>query len=260
MTFDATELNLIQIAQKYSDEDKARTLLESLRWPSGPVCPHCSATRFYTLKPKADSKSPGRKGLYKCAACRKQYSVTVGTVFEASHIPLSKWLMAVFLICSSKKAMSAHQLHRMLGITYKTAWFMAHRIRYAMSEGPMAALLSGVVEVDETYVGGKPRHANNGDGETHYSKKTPVVTLVERDGKKHSIVMERVNGQNIRQAVAKHVCPKSNVMTDESALYSPLMHIPGDQHRAVNHSKKEYFRKEPDFDVHTNTVESTFPF
>ena len=119
-------LNLVTIAQKYSDEDAARELLESLRWPEGPVCPHCKAKEVYRLTPKVDSKRPARKGLLKCKACRKQFSVTVGTVFEGSHIPLGKWLLATFLLCSSKKAMSAHQLHRMLDVTYKSAWFMAH--------------------------------------------------------------------------------------------------------------------------------------
>jgi len=168
------DLTLISLAQEYADEDKARGLLELLRWPSGPVCPHCentgnAAKGVVPLTPKAASKSPARKGLYFCGSCRKQFSVTVGTVFEGSHIPISKWLMAMFIICSSKKSISANQLHRMLKITYKTAWFMAHRIRYAMN--PDSNMLSGVVEVDETYVGGK------GDQRTVSARKTPVVAL-----------------------------------------------------------------------------------
>src|SRR6266481_8542475 len=132
--FDAEELNLITLAQEYSDNDKARTLLESLRWTSGPVCPHCKNQTdkpIYSLTPKPGSKRPGRKGLYKCGACREQFTVTIGTIFEDSHIPISKWLMAIFILCSSKKSISAHQLHRMLKITYKTSWFLCHRIRYA---------------------------------------------------------------------------------------------------------------------------------
>src|SRR5436190_24158533 len=175
------DLNLIKLAQEYSDNDKARSLLESLRWPNGPVCPHCrndgQAKKIYTITPKATSDRPARKGLYKCGACRKQFTVTVGTVFEDSHIPIGKWLMAIFLICSSKKGMSAHQLHRMLKITYKTAWFMAHRIRFAMGEGPLAELLKGTVEIDETFVGGK------GDMRTKSIRKTPLVALIERKGK-----------------------------------------------------------------------------
>src|SRR6266853_6565827 len=156
------ELNLVKLASEYSDNDKARELLESLRWPNGPVCPHCGndgqSKSIYTLMPKPDSKRPARKGLYKCGACRKQFTVTVGTIFEDSHISIGKWLMAIFLLCSSKKGMSAHQLHRMLDITYKSAWFMAHRIRFAMGEGPLAELLSGTVEIDETFIGGKGTH------------------------------------------------------------------------------------------------------
>src|SRR5262245_28070616 len=132
MKLNPDELNLVKLAREYSDDDKARSLLESLRWPDGPICPHCKATEPYALKPKATSTKPGRKGLYKCRECRKQFTVTVGTIFEDSHIHIGTWLMAIFIICSSKKAVSAHQLHRMLDVTYKTAWFMAHRIRYAM--------------------------------------------------------------------------------------------------------------------------------
>lgn len=175
---DADELNLIKLAQEYADEDKARELLESLRWPDGPVCPHCLADRseckdVYKLTPKPGSKAPARKGLYCCAACRKQFSVTVGTVFEGSHVPISKWLMAMFIICSSKKSISANQLHRMLKITYKTAWFMAHRIRYAMGDD-LNRPLSGTVEVDETFVGGK------GELKTKGKRQTPVSLAIFR--------------------------------------------------------------------------------
>src|SRR5713226_7944052 len=140
---------------KFQDPMEAAIYLESIRWPNGPKCPHCgeSERKPYPLK------STTRK-LYKCAACRKQYTVTVGTIFEGSHIPLNKWLLAFYLLCSSKKGMSAHQLHRMLGVTYKSAWFMAHRIRYAMEQPPFARPLTGTVEADETYVGGKIRRAN----------------------------------------------------------------------------------------------------
>ena len=156
------ELTLVSLARNYSDNDKARELLESLRWPNGPACPHCAndgqARKIYTIVPKPDSKRPARKGLYKCGACRKQFTVTVNTVFEDSHIPIGKWLTALFLLCSSEKGVSANQLHRMLDITYKSAWFMAHRIRFAMGEGPLAELLKGTVEIDETFVGGKGDH------------------------------------------------------------------------------------------------------
>src|SRR5438128_7029743 len=142
--------------ERFTDPIEAATYLESIRWPDGPVCPHCgeSERRPYPLK------SDTRK-LYKCAACRKQYTVTVGTIFEGSHIPLNKWLLAFFLLCSSKKGMSAHQLHRMLGVTYKSAWFMAHRIRYAMEQPPFHDRMTGIVEVDETSMRGKATRAKN---------------------------------------------------------------------------------------------------
>ena len=150
------DVNLMTLAAQYSDEDKAIKLLEEMRWPNGVVCPHCkSVGEAYKLTPKTASASPGRKGLYSCGVCRKQFTVKVGTIFEDSHLPVSKWLMAMFILCSSKKSVSAHQLHRMLGITYKTAWFMAHRIRYAMgSTGEKVPKLDGTVEIDETFVGG----------------------------------------------------------------------------------------------------------
>lgn len=125
-------------------EDEARELLESIRWNGKPVCPHCQSEEAYKITPKEGSKT--RKGLYKCKACRKQFTVTVGTIFEGSRIKIADWLIAVYLMCSSKKGISAHQLHRTLGVTYKTAWFMAHRIRFAMTQEPMAGMLSGTVE------------------------------------------------------------------------------------------------------------------
>ena len=172
--FDADEINLIKLARDYSDNDKARGLLESLRWPEGPICPHCKATEIYKLTARKKSKAPVRKGVYKCAQCRKQFTVTVGTVFEDSHIQIAVWMQAIFILCSSKKAISAHQLHRMLGITYKSAWFMAHRIRYAMGTGPLAQLLHGTVECDETYVGGKPRP---GSGKISKAGRIPIFQL-----------------------------------------------------------------------------------
>ena len=144
------DLNLSKLAKYFSDEDAARALLEEMRWgKDGAVCPHCGGADPYKLTPKAISKKPGRKGLYKCKACRKQFTVTVGTIFEDSHIPISKWLLALHLLASSKKGISAHQLHRNLGISYKGAWFMAMRLRFAMmNDGPMADLMQGTIEVD----------------------------------------------------------------------------------------------------------------
>src|SRR5438046_147829 len=132
---DLDELTLMKLAQEYSDEDSARALLESLRWPNGAVCPHCKNAGdkpISKLKPQRGSMSSVRKGVHFCGACRKQFTATVGTIFEGSHIPISKWLMAIFIFCASKKSVSSHQLHRMLDVTYKTAWFMSHRLRHAM--------------------------------------------------------------------------------------------------------------------------------
>jgi transposase-like protein len=148
------------LAPHCTDADKARDFLEAQRWPDGPICPHCGLLgQAYKLTPKADSKKGThvRRGVWKCAGCRKEFTVTVGTIFEDSHIPLHKWLLAYHLLCASKKGMSAHQLHRMLGVTYRSAWFMAHRIRYTMSQEPLSSKLTGVIEVDEAYIGGKIR-------------------------------------------------------------------------------------------------------
>ena len=142
----------------FLDADVAREYLEAKRWPDGAVCPHCGVIGEATkLEVRTDSKkgTHARKGVWKCRSCEKQFSVTIGTIFEASHIPLNKWLHAFHLLCASKKGMSAHQLHRMLGVTYKSAWFMAHRIRYAMTQEPLSSQLAGTIEIDETYVGGK---------------------------------------------------------------------------------------------------------
>src|SRR5690349_7535140 len=135
----AERINLNTLPQ---DENTAREMLEAMRWPNGAFCPHCGGIEPYKLTPKAGSST--RHGVWKCKACRKQFTVTVGTIFESSHIKLTVWLKAIYLLCSSKKGMSAHQLHRMLGVTYKAAWFMAHRLRYAMTQEPLASKLSGV--------------------------------------------------------------------------------------------------------------------
>src|SRR3954447_13370859 len=155
----AADLTLASMAAMFSDEDKAREFLESQLWPEGPVCPHCGEHGGYKLTShKLDSKRPMRKGVYKCKGCREQYTVRMGTIFEESKLPLRKWLMAIHLMTSSKKGVSSHQIARELGCTQKTAWFFCHRIRECMKLEPMAGMLSGTVEVDEAYVGGKPRH------------------------------------------------------------------------------------------------------
>lgn len=203
---DAT-MDLSKLAKYFSDENAARALLEEMRWNGKPTCPHCGGLEPYALTAKATSKKPGRMGLYKCRACRKQFTVTVGTVFEDSRIPISKWLLAIHLLASSKKGVSAHQIHRNLGISYKAGWFMMHRLRYAMKPGqPMAELMKGVVEVDETYVGARSKRGTRRGRPGPDSHKTPVVALVERNsGRVRAFPMPRVTAENLKAAVFGNV-------------------------------------------------------
>lgn len=232
------------------DKDEAREYLEQLRWPNGPACVHCGSITVYPLKPKAGSKHPVRKGVYKCKDCRKQFTVTVGTIFEGSHIPLNKWLMAVSLMCSSKKGISAHQLHRMLGITYKSAWFMAHRIRYAIEQGPLHDKLTGIIEADETYVGGKARgRKHTGRGTT----KAPVAALVQRDGMVRSRHVARVTAENLRNFITENVDKSSTVMTDSFKSYKWVGKEYA-RHGVIRHDLKQYVKG----DIHTNTIEGYF--
>ena len=236
----------------YSDENKAREHLEKLQWPDGPFCPHCGnadQTRITKLKGKST-----RPGVYKCKECRKPFSVTVGTLMERSHIPLTKWLLAMHLMTSSKKGMSAHQLHRMLGVTYESAWFLAHRLREAMRD-PKAGPLGGdnkVVEADETFVGGKAKNRA-------YAKEPPrketVFALVERGGKVRSRHVADVTAKTLREAIVTVASRKSHLMTDEAGQYIAVgREFAG--HSSVNHSADEYVRL-GGF-VHTNTAENYF--
>src|SRR5258708_1898778 len=236
-------LNLMDLAGQFHSPDSAREYLERLRWPDGPICPHCGVEgEAYKLTPKAkepvtEPQSPvelqkrvrkPRRGLWKCAGCRMQFTVTVGTIFEDSHIPLNKWLLAFHLVCASKKGMSAHQLHRMLGVTYKSAWFMAHRIRYAMSQEPLASKLSGVVEADETYIGGRrrrttPQAIKAGEREPDrlgpVADKAAVFSVLQRDGRVRSTHLDRVLGKNLREAIKEVCAPDAHVITDDARLY-----------------------------------------
>jgi len=230
-------------AKHLKSEKDARTYLEQLRWPNGPICPRCSATKIYRLNVTGTTRE-----VLKCAGCRKQFSVTVGTIFEDSHIPLTSWLHAIQLMSSSKKGFSAHQLHRMLGLTYKSAWFMAHRIRHAMAQPIFMDKLGGTVEVDETYVGGKG-HSFGRSTET----KVPVVALVERGGRVRSFVMPKITSKNLKGAVRAHVDPSAKLMTDCYPLYKGLDKEFA-SHDRLNHYYKEWVRG----DAHTNTVEGYF--
>ena len=232
----------------FLNEDIAREYLEQKRWPNGVVCPHCGVIGAYRIKGHVDSKKPARKGVWTCKACRKQFTVKVGTIFEDSHIPLHQWLSAIQFLCVSKKGMSAHQLHRMLNITYKSAWFMAHRIRLAMEQPGVIETLNGIVEADETYIGGKA-HGKRGRGAEN---KTPVFALVERGGDVRSFKTKRVTAKNLSQKIRENVDKKATIMTDEFLAYKNL----GKEyeHHTVNHGAGEYVRG----NAHTNTAEGFF--
>ncbi len=252
-------ITLKQLTEQLVDEDSARRLLESIRWPEGPVCPHCGEIgNAGRLEPRADSKKPCRKGLWKCYGCLEQFSVTVGTVFEDSHIPLHKWLMASYLMCASKKSMSAHQFHRMMEIPYKTVWFMFHRLRFGLTQHPFMEKLKGVVEIDETYVGGREKGIYGGSNPR--SKKRPVVALMERHengSRVRSFHVDRVTLDNIKPIMKEHVEVGTNIQTDDSAIYH-FMHEDYPLHDVINHTRKEYSRYENGRHITTNTVEGYF--
>lgn len=235
----------------FKSSDDARRYLEAIRWPDGAVCPHCgSVGEHYALKGKAH-----RPGLWKCHDCREQFSVTVGTVFERSKISLHVWLQAVYLLCSSKKGMSAHQLHRTLGVTYKTAWFMAHRIREAMRSGHLSAFGSGGgdVEVDETFIGREPGKPIR-DG---YHHKNKVLALVDRTtGQSRSMVVNQVNAKTIMPILLNNISHEARVLTDEAEAYRHAsVYFAG--HRTVAHGRKEWVSR-TDPTVHINTIEGYF--
>ncbi len=234
----------------FHDEHTAIARLEAILWPHGPVCPHCRNTeKIYAINGKA-----ARPGLRTCGKCRRQFTVKIGTLFEDSHVPMHKWWQAVHLLCSSKKGISSHQLHRTLKVTYKTAWFMSHRIREAMRTGSFAPMGgkegSGVVEVDETFIGRKKGIPKPKGG---YAHKNAVLSLVERGGDVRSVHVADVKTATVVPIVNANIEREARVMTDDAATYYQKL---GDyaEHGVVNHSAGEYVRG----DVHTNTVEGYF--
>jgi transposase-like protein len=228
----------------FADEDKARKFLEASRWPDGAVCPHCG--QLDTVKPLG-GKSMG-PGWYFCNDCREKFTVRVGTLYERSHIPLHKWLAATHLMVSSKKGISAHQLHRLLGITYKSAWFMAHRIREAMTPikiGPLGGH-GKTVEADTTYIGGKEpnKHRNKRDSKKIGGMGKQIVhSLVERGGEARSHHIANISGKTLRPLVVTHVSRKSTLMTDTAGGYMGVGKE-FERHEMVDHGDGEYVRAE----------------
>lgn len=268
---------------QFRDEDAAREWLEKKRWPDGAVCPHCGLVgEAYKIAVK--EKTPEqiealttakkrirkpRKGLWACAGCRKQFTVTVKTVFEDSHIPLHVWLYAIHLMSSSKKGISAHQLMRNLGIKqYKSAWFMAHRIRYAMT-GELPEKMNGVVECDETYIGGKAKNKHKHlrgtfavkpgvraqDRKAPTADKLAVFSVLERGGRIHSRHVEKVTADNLTEVLNDVVAADAHLMTDTGALKGIGKER---KHSLVNHTSDEYVRYEEGVCVTTNAVEGYF--
>lgn len=231
-------------APHFNNDEAARKHLEAIRWPHGPVCPHCGTV--------GTAYQRARPGLYRCAEkkCRKDFTATVGTLFERSHIPLSTWFRAVFLLCSSKKGMSSYQMHRMLGVTYKTAWFMTHRIREAMipvNPSPLGGE-GKTVESDETYIG-RREGVKMTRGVIH---KIAVLSLVERGGKVRSFKIGNANKKTVHDVLHRHLDHDSRLMTDDAWHYGSCPGVK--KHEKVNHSAGEYARG----DATTNTVEGYF--
>lgn len=244
-------------APHFQSHELAREWLEKQRWPDGPVCSHCG-TINHSYKNKA------KPGYFRCAEkeCRKDFTVTTGTLMERSHIALNKWLMAFYLMSSSKKGISAHQLHRALNVDYKSAWFLCHRIREAMREGvgpknPMGG--SGkIIEADETYFGSKDViRKRTKRGKSSHSSKRSVLGLVERGGKVRMFHVERADAESVREIIVRNVSRESDLHTDESRLYTRL----GTEfasHDTVIHSGGEYVRYTDKKVIHTNTIENVF--
>ena len=246
-------------AEHFHSEEAAYEFVEARLWPAGPVCPHCGATKEHTGRLRGKTN---RVGLYKCYACRRPFTVKIGTVFESSHVPMRVWLQAIYLFCSSKKGISIRQLQRTFNCGLKTAWFLGHRVREAMTElnlldsspigAPPTNQLGGdneVVEIDETFVGGKARNRKG-----KIPPKTPVLSLVERDGGVRSFRVPDVTAQTLKPIIVSHVNKASYIMTDEAPVYWPIGGA-FSGHDTVNHSAEEYVRAAF---WHTNTVENFF--
>jgi transposase-like protein len=239
-------VTLVDVINLFDTDEKCRELLVRLRWPNGVECPRCKM-------PAVDLATA--KQLFYCKGCDYQFSVTSGTVFNDSHLALQKWFLATLLLCEAKKGMSANQIKRTLGVSYKTAWYLCHRIRFAMTE--VHKMLDGTIEIDETYVGGKQKGKGVGFGKR---QKEVVIGIIKRDGELKFIHVKEGTSKAIREVMQEHVSEDVDVIvTDESVLYaSGLPKTQVSKRKAVNHSADEYVRYENGFMVTTNTVESAF--
>lgn len=237
--------------KEFHDEQAAYDYVEARVWPEGATCPKCGERERVS---RMGGKST-RIGTYKCYQCRKPFTVKVGTIFESSHVPMHIWLQAIFLMCASKKGISSNQLHRTLGVTLKTAWFMSHRIREAMRTDGSFDFGSGggVVEADETYIGNDPDRPKK-KGERHYHHKMKVLSLIDRDtGRSKSFVVDKVNSKELMPILNANMAREARLFTDEGAWYGPMGKNFA-EHQTVQHRRDEYARGE----IHTNTVEGYF--
>jgi transposase-like protein len=235
----------------FHDEAAAFAHVEAVLWPTGAVCPHCGCCgRITKVKPNPEKRV--RMGLHRCGDCKKQFTVTVGTVFEASKVPLHKWLQVVYLMTSSKKGVSSHQIHRALEVTYKTAWFMTHRIREAMRDGNLAPFggNGGAVEADETFIGREPGK----EVRRAYHHKMKVLSLVDREtGRARSVVVDDLKPSTVAPILRDNIAKEARLMTDEATHYVEVG-CEFSEHGVVNHTRDEYVRG----DIYTNTVEGYF--
>lgn len=229
-------MSLIEFQRKFDKEIDCIKFLEEARWGGEPVCPHCGCLGAYKFK-------SGK--ILKCKACRKQFTVRIGTIFEDSRLPLSKWFLAIYLLTSMKKGLSSIQMGKYLKVTQKTAWFVLQRIRYAVNTDQFKNPLSNIVETDETYIGGKGKNKRGRGAEN----KTPVFGMVERQGDVRAKAVENVKMKTIMPLIQKNIAPGSNIMTDEYNIYNQVKQ--SYNHQFVKHIAKEYARG----DVHTNTIE-----
>ncbi len=234
-------MNLPKLIERFGNEDKCHAYLAELRWPDGVACPRCKSEKISTLK---------KYRKYECSKCEYQFSVRVGTIFHDSKLPLWKWFLATYLICQSKKGISSNQLKRMLGVSYKTAWYLTHRIRAAMNTEGEKALLREIVEVDETYIGGKVR----GKGHGYRGNKTIVVGAIQRGGDVRLAVIKERSRRELHDFIEKHVDDRTEaIFTDDWEAYEGIADE-NTLHKTVNHRRKEWVRG----NVHTNTVEGVW--